>query len=239
MNIFNSCSKGEIKIINQFIDSEKHKIDDSILYRMLIAGIKGNQFESVKAILESTLEFKKTCKDTNLSKLIQCSLENEDIFRLLLSNKKILANKNQEIIGSLANYASLNGNLGIIQYLSENFNDNEFFHKRLKSGSIINNCAIKNNVNIAKYLLNHEHLKKYINIHIDDDAAFEYANRNNNLNFLNYLIFDFKIDMTKNIKSYIDLDSPAMNMFKARELSESLQNDLLNNSINPIKKTKL
>lgn len=102
-------------------------------------------------------------------------------------------------------------------------------------------AAYKGHLNIVQYLLTSTELKKHADIHKNHDESFIWACNHNQLEIIKYFIFDRNIEKTKNIKNYLYSNSshPANHMFKARELSDELENELFSDSINNKTKLKL
>jgi hypothetical protein len=100
-----------------------------------------------------------------------------------------------------------------------------------------------------KYLLTSPELTKHANVHVGNDSLFKELLINiyddAALDVISYLIFDYNIAKTPTIEKILNFSDSKItdtvkNMFKIRELNESLTNDLIdyNNNSN-YKKNKL
>ncbi len=96
-----------------------------------------------------------------------------------------------------------------------------------------------------KYILTSPNIKDRDrpSIHYDGDTTFKKLLLWNAMNSLNYLIFEYKIEKTKSIEKYLNEDigdscEQVIKMFEARDLKESLNQDLIQNN-NYKKQTKI
>jgi ankyrin repeat protein len=135
-------------------------------------------------------------------------------------------------------FASTYGHLDIVKYLltsSElekhaNINTQDDYPLRIASSNL--------HIDVIKYLLTSPELKKHADIHARNDEVFYTICALRDYNMLKYLIIDFGIRKNEKITPFIEADEEINNMFKLRELNESLRDSLIENKFSG-KKNKL
>jgi hypothetical protein len=136
--------------------------------------------------------------------------------------------------------ACRNNHYDVIDYLvnSKELKENLSIHTR-KDYALIVACE-ENNVDLAKYLLTSPTLKEHIDIHTNanspgnTDRAFQIALIYKNLEILNYFITELNIERTPTIDKLIafhdnEIKDAVENLFKARDLYNKLNKDLVSN----------
>jgi hypothetical protein len=62
----------------------------------------------------------------------------------------------------------------------------------------------KNNIELVDYMLRSPEINEHANIHKAGDIVFKEACRRKDIELLNYFLFDFKIDKTEEIATYLE-----------------------------------
>ena len=131
------------------------------------------------------------------------------------------------------------GRLDIIQYILENFSNNQAIKMNIANGNMLSNACDYGHLDIIKYFFSSEVSQ---NEHRDNlkEKLFKIAHKNNHIDIVQYLIMDLKIEQTKPIKDALDKkpNSEIEKMFVIRDLSQTLQGEL-SNKLSISKKPKI
>ena len=95
----------------------------------------------------------------------------------------------------------------------------------------LEHACLKGLLEVVKYLLTSSELKEHADIHYDYDQSFFNAYNEDRVDVVQYLVFDYKINKTKDIIKNLVQHSRTdiSNLFYKRDLEEKLQNTLTNN----------
>jgi hypothetical protein len=119
-----------------------------------------------------------------------------------------------------------------------------------EKGLPLRNALIDKDLALAKYLLTSDELTEHADIHVGNDSAFIVTflrnyNAGNYNDILEFLIFDCKINRTKDIDNFLneskntphhDMAEYVEKLFKIRSVNNELNNEL--NSENTVKQDK-
>lgn len=95
----------------------------------------------------------------------------------------------------------------------------------------------QNNMVLVDYMLKSPELKEHSNVHAWRDMVFQEACDRKDTELLNYLIFDFKIDKTEAINTYLGKNE-LVSIAKVFELGEQAERITEDNFIKPSSKVK-
>lgn len=93
-------------------------------------------------------------------------------------------------------------------------------------GTIFSMLENQEGSKVLKYILTHPQLKD----EIEHLPILILASQKNHLNILEYLIFDYKIEKTEQVESYIANNLDTIRMFELRDLNRNLHDDLQYNN---------
>ncbi len=232
--IYKACKNGNITAIKNFITSSNNEIKDDIsVVAMVLSSIQNDQFETFKFIIDSGFKNDDLYDDYSINAYLQAicihSIENRlDFFKYAFLHPKIRKNEDDFMEQSLR-FCTLHGVIEVFQYLCENFPNSKALYRSLVSGSTLISSATNGSINIIDYVLDNEELNKDTDIHIHKDHPFRGAYESKQYDVINHLIYNRNIDITPELKEYIQSKPDLLHMFEMREVSKDLENKLKSN----------
>jgi len=227
--------------------TQQEKINDA-----LISACQHGILEEIKEFLTSPnldmhaniLASKGSRRNYNLKfpLSIACKDGHLDVIKYLLTSSDL---KNHADIKQ-SNYfavfeACLYGHLDIVKYFltSSDLNDKPNIHIIDYNGdneTLLDIACTRARIDIVKFLLTSTELEDHPDIHRNNDNGFIMAatyNTDNHIELVKYLIFDYKIEKTKNIINYLkkNPDKEIEQWFNMRDLNQNLNKELDNNIV--------
>lgn len=172
-----------------------------------------------------------------------CSSGYLDIVEYLLDSPELT--EHSSILPRFLPITAKHGNLDIVKYLFNHSNGS--IKEQLYSNinvAFVDACE-SGQLDIVKFLLNSNELSKNADLHYNKDSAFESAFYYHQTNVLEYLILDLYIEKNDNINTFLNsasnhqLVSIVNKLFNLRELNKELNEDLIKNDINDVKRIKI
>lgn len=242
--VFEACRDGDNQVVRKFYLSHPRANDGMFNYslNMALEAIDGGQISTIKLIFESSPKDKFFFSDVNINAFCKKSCDNNDIKTLnyLLNHPLIINHKYPELVWKIASYCTSKGKLNFLESIIDNFPTDSYLKQFLLSGDMTSLAAQYGHLNVLEYMYEHKILKEHNHTQIANDKAFERAVDSKNLNALNYFIFDKNIPITPFIQKLIDTEKFVSNIFEAKNLQESLPQNLNSGQNNHIiKRIKL
>jgi hypothetical protein len=190
---------GELKNFFNNVKDPHHKISISTLCE---ASIREGNFEITNYLLNELNHNDDLFDDTNIIIFLKTAVNNNhlNVVDLIMKNPRIIQN---DFLGHIVTEAAKTGKPEIIEYLFNNFPDNQKLYRYLKDGDIIGYAADNGHMNVLEYIFNHQNLKNHVNIHVQNDRTIRAAYKNNHFDVVNYLVFDFKMGITPFLEEYM------------------------------------
>jgi hypothetical protein len=139
------------------------------------------------------------------------------------------------------------GHIKLLQYLFTSSELKEHPDIHTNNDIALRAACRAHQTELIKFLISSPYLKEYPDVHVEKDLLFKTALGNQERDILHYLIFDYKIDKTQEIQSYLEhmKTNPKYNlgsmyyttvpsdfikeidaMFKVRDLNQKLESEL-------------
>jgi hypothetical protein len=168
-----------------------------------------------------------------------CNMGDIDIIKYLFNEPKI--NDKNHLYGFILDAAVCYGKLNIIQYILENFSSNPAIQMSIINGKMLNTAAEYDNLDIIKYFFNNPEFSNHSHREINKEDLFKIAHKNDNLELIQYLIIDLNLKKNKAVKEALQKkpNDDVENMFKIRDLKQSLEKNLTTGDNHNSKKPKL
>lgn len=227
LTIYKACETGDLENIQTFLNSEEANSENEVSgYMMTMAAIKGGYLEILETVWNSSFKHEDTFNNFyfNTYGSQMCNYDRFEMLKFMLEHPKLIKNKNNRLMEILPRSVAGSGRLKMLEYLFEKFPNDPGLNTNLIEGDILIHAARNGHLHIIEHIFNN--YKNKIDIHLYKDEAFRAACHANQLDVLKYFIFDLNIKKTQDIINHIDGEHSIMNIFEARELNESLKNEL-------------
>lgn len=234
-DIYSACEKGDVDFIKKFLESDLFKKSNQVsVHKMLLHSSMKNQFGIIKCIWESNEARYDFQPKDEIKELVKTACKNGslDIVTYLLEQPDFNRDDSEiPFVGIL--FASSYGNLNIIQYILKNFTNSSVLTMGLENGSVLDAACEEGRLNVVKYFFESPEVKIKFKLQDKDDLLFKSAYDHNQFEILQYFIFDLNLEKNESIKEYMThcFKNEVDNMFKIRDLKQSLTNEL-DDSIN-------
>jgi len=214
-----ACAFGHLSTVKLFVESDDlEKVKKNNPFSEQRLGYYNNE-ALVAATQSGYIEIIKYLCDTRLKNHLSFYLEAANLLKI----------------------ACKEGQLNVVKYL---FNDpvvspiiKSLFNKEDFCQSLEKACD-NGHLEIVKYLLTSNDLEYKANVHIDNDAPFSMATAPGSEHILEYLIFDYSIEITKNIQEIAEKKPFVKNLIEMRELNKDLNKNFQANNLKQ-KKVKI
>jgi hypothetical protein len=244
--VFEACRDGNNDVIKSYFLSHPRANDTmfnyNYSYNMTMEAIEVSNTSTIELIFELSPKDKFFFSDVNINAFCKKSCDNNDIktLKYLLNHPLIIKHKYPALVCKLASYCTSKGKLDILESIIDNFHTDSSLNEFLLSGDMTSLAAQYGHLNIIEYMYDHKILKEHNHIQIANEKAFERAAQSKNLDSLNYFIFEKNITISPAIQKLIDTEKFVSNIFEAKNLQESLPQNLNSGQNNHIiKRTKL
>jgi hypothetical protein len=173
-----------------------------------------------------------------------------DIMNYLLTSENTQQFQQPEVsLDRSLEWASINNQIDLIKYLLTLPNTIKNHISNNKENKVLDNLAQMLHFDSINFFINSALFKDKMDLHTNKDILFIQAYNNRKDEFLEYLIFDRKLEATKDITEF--LNNPQLHkqndpylihikhMFEVRNLSQDLNNELKHNIGSERKKIKI
>lgn len=125
-------------------------------------------------------------------------------------------------------YACEKGHLEVVRYLLTSDELVEKCNINVENDYPFRIACMHGHFELVKYLCTSSEFTQHSNIHANNEHGICAAYENNHMDIIKFLVFDMNIPKTKDIEIYIkEHDAEGLeNLFKAREIHQSLSNEL-------------
>ncbi len=241
-NQFKDLTQTELN--DQFLNACKDGSLDKVKYLLTSPDLKYHaNIHSYDDYYDPEIENSPTPQDEGL--INACFCGHLDIVKYLLTSSELSEHVDINTgTGSPLVNACYKGHLDVVKYLLTSDDLNERADTNYNKSLIIHayqGYLGSNNLEVMKYLLTSPELEKRADIHTDNDHIFKSCVFKNDMVGLNFLISQINIDITDEIKIYLDKDENKniKSLFQAREMTKELEKELqcgiINNNKNRIK----
>ncbi len=139
--------------------------------------------------------------------------------------------------------ACKDGDIKIIDYLV-NSKDVKFNIKNYNRFMAVTEAIDNKHLNVLKYLVKNTYLKKKLFPYVQNNWVLDSIRRNEDIPMLQYLILELNIEKTEFMENFLNISNTeyrntVFNLFKTRELKNSLNQDLDKKIEITAKKTKI
>lgn len=242
-----ACIQGDLNLVKYLLTSSELKQHADIHFEKdecVVLACKYGQLGVLQYLLTSS--DLKTHPDVHAQKGAgfqwACTNGRLDIIKYFFFDPSISDNFNLEKHSYEAIIRAIHADANkIVEYIlnepeitKHNFNYNK--------GFILEAACECGRLDILKYLVDLPHFNKDLDFHFKNDTCFKGASYYGNLDIVEFLIFDMKLEKTKEIENFISINNRNINkdqidrMFNARDLEIDLKN---NQDIKPITTKKI
>ena len=150
---------------------------------------------------------------------LSCEKDNVDFVKFFIKDGENILKENQH--GFLL--ACKEGSLNVVQFFLENNETKEIIDPTILHDWAIRNSCENGKLEVVKYLLENQNK---INIHNLSDYAFKKALNNKHYDVIQYLLYDFNIEITKEIEDSSKEDIQVNAMVEKIILNKKLKQEL-------------